>query len=88
MSNATSCNIRKNEFMSVEQLVTEKLRLLPPEKQQEVLDFVEFLEHRLPGKPSLQAIKGLWSNLTVEITETDIAEARQEMWNNFPRNDI
>ncbi|NJO43245.1 MAG: DUF2281 domain-containing protein [Cyanobacteria bacterium RU_5_0] len=32
--------------MNVEQLVTEKLRLLPPEKQREVLDFVEFLERK------------------------------------------
>lgn len=30
--------------MSIEQIVIEKLRVLSPEKQQEVLDFVEFLE--------------------------------------------
>ena len=29
--------------MSIEQAVIEKLKILPPEKQQEVLDFVEFL---------------------------------------------
>lgn len=33
--------------MSIEQLVTEKLRQLPPQKQQEVLDFIEFLEHQI-----------------------------------------
>lgn len=32
--------------MSIEQAVIEKLRVLPPDKQQEVLDFVEFLEGR------------------------------------------
>jgi hypothetical protein len=33
--------------MSVEQSVIEKLRILPLDKQQEVLDFVEFLTNRL-----------------------------------------
>jgi Protein of unknown function (DUF2281) len=32
--------------MSVEQVVVEKLKTLSPDKQQEVLDFVEFLESR------------------------------------------
>ncbi|KAM3089829.1 hypothetical protein ACKFKG_32060 [Phormidesmis sp. 146-35] len=71
--------------MSIEQLVTTKLRLLPPKKQQEILDLVEFLEHRLPDKPKLQSVKGLRSNFAVEIIEADIADIRQEMWSNFPR---
>lgn len=32
--------------MSIEQTVIEKLKTLPPEKQQEVLDFVDFLQNR------------------------------------------
>jgi hypothetical protein len=32
--------------MSVEQVVVEKLKALAPDKQQQVLDFVEFLESR------------------------------------------
>jgi Protein of unknown function (DUF2281) len=32
--------------MNVEQVVVEKLKTLSPDKQQEVLDFVEFLESR------------------------------------------
>ena len=32
--------------MSIEQIVVEKLKTLPPEKQQEVLDFVEFLQSK------------------------------------------
>lgn len=31
--------------MSSEEAILEKVRVLPPEKQQEVLDFVEFLAH-------------------------------------------
>ena len=33
--------------MGIEQAVLEKLRALPPEKQQEVLDFVEFLQAKI-----------------------------------------
>ncbi|MEH2363889.1 DUF2281 domain-containing protein [Nostoc sp.] len=33
--------------MSIIQTATEKMRSLPPEKQQEVLDFIEFLQSQL-----------------------------------------
>ncbi|MEH2024542.1 DUF2281 domain-containing protein [Nostoc sp.] len=29
--------------MSIEEIIIDKVRILPPDKQQEVLDFVEFL---------------------------------------------
>ncbi|MDV2992372.1 MAG: hypothetical protein N4J56_002026 [Chroococcidiopsis sp. SAG 2025] len=38
--------------MSIEQTVLEKLKTLPIEKQQEVLDFVEFLQSKTPAKES------------------------------------
>ena len=63
--------------MAIEELVLEKLRSLPPEKQQEVLDFAEFLESKTAAP-----------RLGFDITEEDIAEARREMWGNFPRDDI
>ena len=40
--------------MTIEQAVLTKLQALPPEKQIEVLDFTEFLEHRggrIPPRP-------------------------------------
>jgi hypothetical protein len=74
--------------MNLEQAVLDKLRALPPDKQQEVLDFAEFLQQKnLPRKP-LKSVKGLWADLKVDITEEDIAQARKEMWGNFPREDI
>ncbi|MDZ7956128.1 DUF2281 domain-containing protein [Nostoc sp. DedQUE09] len=36
--------------MSIIQTATEKMRSLPPEKQQEVLDFIEFLQSQLAQK--------------------------------------
>ena len=37
-----------------------------------------------PQKP--KSLRGLWRGL--DITEQDIAEAREQMWGNFPREDI
>lgn len=72
--------------MTIEQQVLEKLRELPPEKQKQVLDFVDFLKEKNGvGKPR-HSLLGLWSDLNVHITEEDIAEARREMWGNFPRD--
>ncbi|HEY9709373.1 MAG TPA: DUF2281 domain-containing protein [Oculatellaceae cyanobacterium] len=49
------------QAMRIEQAVLEKLRSLPLEKQQEVLDFVEFLEQKIRGRRRRQAgsAKGL-----------------------------
>ncbi len=79
--------------MSIEQAVLEKLRALPPEKQQEVLDFAAFLQQRTaPPANAIPeprgSIVGLWDELGIDITEEDIAEARRDMWGSFPRDDI
>jgi hypothetical protein len=72
--------------MTIEQQVLEKLRDLPPEKQMEVLDFVDFLNEKNGPKKPLRSLLGLWADLNIHITEEDIAEARREMWGNFPRD--
>jgi hypothetical protein len=71
--------------MNLEQAVLDKLRTLPPDKQQEVLDFAEFLQKKILPKRPRKSVKGLCADLKVDITEEDIAQARQEMWGNFPR---
>ena len=70
--------------MTIERQVLEKLRDLPPEKQKEVLDFVEFLKEKNGAKKPLRSLPGLWKDLDIHITEEDIAEARREIWSNFP----
>jgi mRNA-degrading endonuclease RelE of RelBE toxin-antitoxin system len=72
--------------MTIEQQVLEKLRDLPPEKQKEVLDFVDFLKEKNGTKNPRRSLRGLWKNLNIEITEEDIAQARREMWGSFPRD--
>ena len=77
--------------MTIEQAVLENLQDLPTEKQQQVLDFVKFLKQQtnIKSEPSSQvsrkSYKGMWADLGISITDEDIAESRQEMWGNFPR---
>jgi Protein of unknown function (DUF2281) len=74
--------------MSVETEIIAKLKSLSPDKQQQLLEFAEFLEYKSIPKRPRQSSKGLWANLGIDITEADIDEARREMWSNFPREDI
>ena len=71
--------------MSIEELVVEKLRALPPERQKEVLEFVESLKSRSTSPKPRRSLRGLWADLGIDISERDISEARREMWANFPR---
>ena len=43
----------------------------------------------LVSKPvKRKSLYGLWKDLNVHLTTEDIDQARQEMWANFPREDI
>jgi hypothetical protein len=72
--------------MTLEEQVLEKLRDLPPEKQKEVLEFVASLRAEEGSKKPRRSLLGLWADLNIHITEEDIAEARREMWGNFPHD--
>ena len=72
--------------MTIEQQVLEKLRDLPPDKQKEALDFVDFLKGKNSRKKPRRSLLGLWENLNTHVTEEDIAQARREMWGNLPRD--
>jgi hypothetical protein len=65
--------------MSIEQSILEKLRTLRPEKQREVLDFIEFIQRRSVAKPLHRSLRGLRADLGVRISEEDSAEVRWEM---------
>jgi hypothetical protein len=72
--------------MTIEEKVLEKLRDLPPDKQKAVLDFVESRKRDSGKSTTLLSLEGLWADLDIHLTEEDIAEARREMWSNFPRD--
>ncbi|HEV3039661.1 MAG TPA: hypothetical protein VHA33_17960 [Candidatus Angelobacter sp.] len=72
--------------MTIADLVIEKLRHLPAGKQQEVLSYVESLSNEKRTNENLLSLEGIWADLGFNITAEDIAEARREMWGNFPRD--
>lgn len=73
---------------TIQQLVLRKLLELPTDKQEEVLDFVEFLRQKTIAKPHRESLKGLWGTLEIDVSEEDLTTARQEIWGNFPRGDF
>lgn len=72
--------------MTIEEQVVEKLRELPAEQQKAVLDFVDSLRQKNGSRKPLRNLRGLWKHLNINITDEDIAEARREMWGDFPRD--
>lgn len=77
---------RRRGAMTIEEQVLEKLRELTHEKQMEVLEFVDSLKKLKGPNTPRRSLRGLWKDLNIDITEEDIAEARREMWGNFPRD--
>lgn len=70
---------------NIQQAVLIALQELSLEKQQEVLNFVEFLKtQRSPT--NRRSLRGLWADLQADLTEADLTEAKQEMWANFPQD--
>jgi hypothetical protein len=74
--------------MSVSESIIKKLESLTPEQQQEVERVVETLADSNKRNRQRRSLMGLFADLNIHITEEDIAEARREMWGNFPREDI
>ncbi len=74
--------------MTTWELIAEKAKELPPEKQQEALDFLEFLHERQRRKRPLRSLRGLWKDLGPDISAEEIDEARREIWGKFPRDEI
>ncbi len=71
--------------MTSEEVLLEKFNALPVYQQQELLDFAEFIELKEAKIQPRRSLYGILSDLDVRITEEGIAEARREMWGNFPR---
>lgn len=72
--------------MSTAELIAQKTSVLSPEKQQEVLDFVEFLQLREAPTRTLCGIDGLWQGF--DLSSDDIEKTRRELWGDFPRTGL
>jgi hypothetical protein len=74
--------------MTSEEVLLEKIKVLPPDLKREVAHFVEFLQTKVQKQTPRRSLYGALSDLDINITEEDIAEARKEMWANFPRENF
>lgn len=75
--------------LQMERELLDQWHALPAEKQQEAIDFIQFLNTKaLQTKRPLQSAFGRFAHLRTTVTDEDIEEARREMWSNFPREDI
>ncbi len=74
--------------MTTEDLLLDRWRSLPLDKQHQVLDFVEFLQHQSAPKRPRRSLRGVCAELKTDVTEAEIAGTRREMWATFPREDL
>jgi hypothetical protein len=61
-----------------EEAMLEKIRRLPPDRQEAVEQFIEYLEQRTPVEPRRHDPIGLCADLDKHITAEEIDEARRE----------
>ena len=74
--------------MSLEEAILEAVRALPAEKQQEVLDHAAKLREEARTKGPFKSVRGLWADLGISLSSEEIEENQQDIWRNFPREDI
>ncbi len=69
-------------MMLIEEMVLEKLRGLPPTRQQEVLDFVEFLEYRqeMSLESVVTRIRERTKNYNAKEVDSLVEEARDDFY--------
>lgn len=72
--------------MTVTEALLEKVNALPKVRQQEVLDFAEFLTEKEKPKAPRRSLQGSLSHLNIKFTEADLREARNEMWRGYTKD--
>lgn len=72
--------------MTSEEVLLEKFKMLPVNYKQELLDFAEFLSLKKKANQQRVSLKGIWTDLNVNITDEDIREARNEMWRGYTKD--
>ncbi len=72
--------------MTVEDAVVEKLKALPKARQQEVLDFAEFLTEKEKPQAPRRSLQGSLSHLNINFTDADLREVRNEMWRGYTKD--
>jgi len=71
--------------MTSEEVLLEKFKGLPVNRQRELLNYADSLEDTEVEKKPRRKLYGALADLNTRITEEDIREVRKEMWKNFSR---
>jgi hypothetical protein len=74
--------------MSLEQAILDAVRVLPAEKQQEVLNHSARLRAEAAKRKPFKSVKGLWAGLSISLSASEIEDNQRDMWSSFPREDI
>jgi hypothetical protein len=74
--------------MSQAELLLDRWRTLPPEQQKALMAVAAELVAHPPALIPKRNLKGLWADHNINLDEQDLRELRQEMWQNFPREDL
>jgi hypothetical protein len=83
--------------MTIAEQIIEKVKALSADDQKKLLEFIAALpsvQGKTPApdegggslRPPRKTLLGRFAHRGVHITAEDIAEARREMWRNFPRD--
>lgn len=74
--------------MSLEQAILDAVRALSADKQQEILSHAARLRDESVKKKPFKSVSGLWADLGISLSSSEIDDNKREMWKNFPRDDI
>jgi hypothetical protein len=74
--------------MTIEEAILEKVRMLPPEKQHEVLDFTERLQSRTPANEPRKPLRGSGRNWASRLPKKTSPKRGGRMWGSFPREAV
>ncbi len=72
--------------MVSEEVLLQKIKVLPPDLKQKAIEFVESLQSEAQKKTPRVSLKGIWADMNVNVTEEDIREARNEMWRGYTKD--
>lgn len=72
--------------MTSEEVLLKTFKGLSGIERKELLDFAEFLESKKTAKSPRRSLKGALKHLNIKITDSDIREARNEMWRGYTKD--
>lgn len=72
--------------MISEDVLLEKIKVLPPNLKQKAIDYIESLQSNVVPTQKRKSLKGSLAHLNIKITDEDIREARNEMWRGYTKD--